>query len=383
MSDRPRLRKRKLAERSFEELEVDVTASEPLSRKAERRLKKRKSTQDDLGTPAATFKPSNLENETRGGEEVESSTKRSEYGIWIGNLPWTATKISIREFFQKNEAVHDQDITRIHLPTSKIPKTPDQVVKPKVQNKGFAYVDFATRGAVDAAIAMSEILMSGRRVLIKDARDFEGRPEASIGSSNARDAGKPPNRRVFIGNLDFEVTENELRSHFSKCGEISTALMATFEDSGKCKGYAWITFDDVGAAENAVKGWVEVRKGDDDKGSEKRGKVKRLWLHRMNGRKLRVEFAEGESVRYKKRYGKKNDIASKSEGGENESNVRSKPLPHEAPSTDIKKAQNSTRSKVKDSVRQQKAVAPSKPTVAQRLTGAMVESTGKKVVYGR
>ena len=44
--------------------------------------------------------------------------------------------------------------------------------------------------------------------------------------------------------------------------------MATFEDSGKCKGFAWVRFEAVEAAESAVRGWVRITEGGDDDGDE-------------------------------------------------------------------------------------------------------------------
>ena len=94
--------------------------------------------------------------------------------------------------------------------------------------------------------------------------------------------------------------------------------MATFEDSGKCKGYAWVEFESVEAATAAVKGSVLA---DEDEGTEKeddsdletpptekkkkkKQKKKKVWVNRLFGRQLRMEFAEDSASRYKKRFGK-------------------------------------------------------------------------------
>jgi RNA recognition motif-containing protein len=141
----------------------------------------------------------------------------------------------------------------------------------------------------------------GRRVLIKSSRDFEGRPEKSqstgIGSKMA------PSKRVFLGNLDFDVTKEDLESHFEVCGPIAKVQIATFEDSGKCKGYAWIDFEDIAAAAAAVRGWVESAAANKASGRTKKPK-RRVWVNKIRGRKLRAEFAEDKTTRYNKRFGK-------------------------------------------------------------------------------
>jgi heterogeneous nuclear ribonucleoprotein A1/A3 len=45
-----------------------------------------------------------------------------------------------------------------------------------------------------------------------------------------------------LGNLAFDVTEDSLKDHFEKCGAVASVKVATFEDTGKCKGYGFILF---------------------------------------------------------------------------------------------------------------------------------------------
>ena len=380
--DHPSEKKRKRDAQAFEELDIDVNASEPLSKKAERRLKKRKSTGLDPEVNAVSEHPNGAAHNEQ--EQAESTSKRSEHGIWIGNLPWNATKLQLREFFTKKKALHDEDITRVHMPTTKRGPAPKLSSTSESQNKGFAYVDFTKAECVATAIQLSDTLMSGRRVLIKDAKDFEGRPKTSAGSSEIKGLEKPPNKRIFIGNLDFAVDESELRSHFSKCGEIASLFLATFEDSGKCKGYGWVTFDDIEAAKSAVRGWVEIEKGGKSIRDQKPSlKTKKWWLHRLNGTKLRVEFAEDDAMRYKKRFGKKEaapelaEIKADSEVAKEEA-----PLNPESKSQGSQTPANDTKGKTKRVQEAAPALPTStSPTVAQKLTGSLMHGQGRKTVF--
>ena len=246
--------KRKRSSATVGELEIDVSLPEPPSKKA-----KRKSKRAEKKPAASKQEPAEA--------ETSSTSERSGHGVWIGNLPWTATKSDVKAFLEKNGISSDQ-ITRLHMP---VPNGDASSSKVKVQNKGFSYVDFASADGVKAAIALSETLMGGRRLLIKDAKSFEGRPDNeksngqgketadNAGNSQIRkEASHPPNKRIFVGNLGFEVEKSDLTELFSPCGTISDIHMATFEDSGKCKGFAWVTFDDVESAKSAVRGWVEL-----------------------------------------------------------------------------------------------------------------------------
>lgn len=297
-----------------EEIEVDVNLPEPPSKKAARKAKKVKSkpSTDDADESSSEAKPK--EQQSEGDTAV---AKRSEYGVWIGNLPWSATKDSLRAFIIENTEILEEQITRVHMPAPTKPPNPNWTTKPL--NKGFAYVDFTTELAMYSAIAMTETKMDGRPLLIKNAKSFEGRPEKPKDEESSKSekdgkGGNPPNKRVFVGNLPFEMTRDDLEQHYGQCGEIALTHMATFEDTGKCKGYAWITFETVEAASSAVKGFfykdVEVKKkgkkgainSDDEDAKETK---KRKWLvSKFMGRELRCEFAEDATTRYNKRYGK-------------------------------------------------------------------------------
>ncbi|CRK32244.1 hypothetical protein BN1708_016096, partial [Verticillium longisporum] len=115
-----------------------------------------------------------------------------------------------------------------------------------------------------------------------------------------------------------------------KCGEIDWVKVATFEDSGKCKGYGWVKFREAESAGWAVKGFCRIKeeleteddfvKGKKDKDadaednsdeeedtdaqSEKKFKMRKWWVNRIAGRNLKIELAEDDQVRYKKRFGK-------------------------------------------------------------------------------
>jgi RNA recognition motif-containing protein len=350
-----------------EEIEVDITAPEPPSKKALRRLKKGKPL-----PPSKSGAKSSPEPETKQAKKSEVE-KRSEHGIWIGNLPWHVSKTELRTFFVDNSDITEDMITRIHMPGPNDSKPANKVEEKKFakvqHNKGFAYVDFSSADAVGKAVELSEQLLVGRRVLIKDNKSFEGRPEKT--KEESRKDGKPPSRRVFFGNLAFDTTEESLKQHFEKCGPITSVKVATFEDSGKCKGYAWIVFDELEAAENAVRGFVRIEEEDSDiseseddsnvgsdaevsKPNPKKTKLRKWWVNKIKGRTVRAEFAEDAQVRYKKRYGKdgtKNNAASEASG----------PVVRE--------------------VKEPEKVVEYRQSYAPRLTGGIVESKGKKVTF--
>ncbi|KAL2268747.1 hypothetical protein VTJ83DRAFT_3593 [Remersonia thermophila] len=259
------------------EIEVDLSLPEPPSKKARRLLKKGKALpakpqsddEDDDGEDGQ----GGADGDKDGKEGKQKKKKeRSPYGVWIGNLRFTVTKADVRKWLVDNSggAITDDLITRVHMPMTK--PAPGPGAKKGPENRGFAYVDFSTFEANVAAIALSETEWHGRRLLIKDAKNFEGRPQkeelpvvgadgtVANGSAAASDkAAVKGSTKIFVGNLSFNTTEDDLHAHFEKCGKIRWVKVATFEDSGKCKGYGWVNFEEPAAAAWAVKGFVKVR----------------------------------------------------------------------------------------------------------------------------
>ncbi|KAJ2030177.1 Nucleolar protein 13, partial [Coemansia sp. S2] len=112
--------------------------------------------------------------------EKPASKKHSEWGVWIGNLPYSVTREEIIEFFKPCGG----QVTRVNLP------------KKDGKIRGFAYVDFDSQAPVNLALAYSEQTISGRAVLIKSASDYAktGMP-SRVAPTIANSAQKGPSAK--------------------------------------------------------------------------------------------------------------------------------------------------------------------------------------------
>ena len=128
------------------------------------------------------------------------------------------------------------------------------------------------------AVALSEQKLEGRSLLIKDSENFErvddSKPMTEVEKKEMKKQKNPPSPTLFLGNLSFDTTKESIQEHFSWAGEIRKVRLATFEDSGKCKGFAYVDYHEVEAATKAIRA--------PDK-------------HNLDGRKIRVEFASAEA----------------------------------------------------------------------------------------
>jgi len=57
---------------------------------------------------------------------------------------------------------------------------------------------------------------------------------------------------IYVGNLNFKVTENDLENLFGEYGTVSSAKIITDKYSGRSKGFGFVTMDDHDEASKAI-----------------------------------------------------------------------------------------------------------------------------------
>ena len=63
-------------------------------------------------------------------------------------------------------------------------------------------------------------------------------------------------KKLYVGNLSFSSTEDELRELFGKHGTVESVNVITDRDTGRARGFAFVEMDDAGAdaAQQALDG---------------------------------------------------------------------------------------------------------------------------------
>ena len=69
---------------------------------------------------------------------------------------------------------------------------------------------------------------------------------------------------IYIGQLDYSVTEDDLKDAFSKFGDVSSVKIITDRDSGQSKGFGFVEMPDDSGANKAM----EALNGSQLKGRE-------------------------------------------------------------------------------------------------------------------
>ena len=57
---------------------------------------------------------------------------------------------------------------------------------------------------------------------------------------------------IYIGNMSFDTTEDQLRQAFEGYGEVSTVRIITDRDSGRPKGFAFVEMPNRNEGQSAI-----------------------------------------------------------------------------------------------------------------------------------
>ncbi|CAM4714740.1 unnamed protein product [Leuciscus chuanchicus] len=117
------------------------------------------------------------------------------------------------------------------------------------RSKGIAYIEFVEATSVPLAIGLT-----GQRVLgvpiIVQASQAEKNRAAAMASMLQRGGAGP--MRLYVGSLHFNITEDMLRGIFEPFGKIEGIQLMMDSETGRSKGYGFISFADAECAKKAL-----------------------------------------------------------------------------------------------------------------------------------
>lgn len=60
--------------------------------------------------------------------------------------------------------------------------------------------------------------------------------------------------KIYVGNINFDTDEESLRQAFSAHGDVEEVAVITDRDTGRSRGFAFVTMPDDAAARAAIEG---------------------------------------------------------------------------------------------------------------------------------
>ncbi|KAF7462309.1 putative RNA-binding protein 23 [Marmota monax] len=117
------------------------------------------------------------------------------------------------------------------------------------RSKGIAYVEFCEMQSVPLAIGLTGQRLLGVPIIVQ-ASQAEKNRLAAMANNLQKGTGGP--MRLYVGSLHFNITEDMLRGIFEPFGKIDNIILMKDSDTGRSKGYGFITFSDSECARRAL-----------------------------------------------------------------------------------------------------------------------------------
>lgn len=167
--------------------------------------------------------------------EPEADPERDQRTVFAYQLSLKADERDVYEFFSRAGKV--RDVRLIMDRNSR-------------RSKGVGYIEFYDVMSVPMAIALSGQLLLGQQVMVKPSEAEKNLVQSNASSSGAASGGA---RKLYVGNLHSNITEDQLRQVFEPFGQVELVQLPLDPLTGLCKGFGFVQFarlEDAKAAQS-------------------------------------------------------------------------------------------------------------------------------------
>jgi len=156
--------------------------------------------------------------------------------LFVGGLNKTSTdEEQLKQHFENYGEIIDCNIMR------------DQ----EKRSRGFGFILFEDATSVDKIIAAkkdgTEFSIDDHRIEIKRAL-----PKVPRGNDAVRHNIDRLYRKIFVGGLPSTANEDDLRNYFERYGRVNEIELLRDRDTGRLRGFAFVTFDDEDSADKCL-----------------------------------------------------------------------------------------------------------------------------------
>lgn len=176
---------------------------------------------------------------TKEGKEEEEKKRKTT--VFVGNLPVSCTKKTLRSIFRDSgsiESIRFRSVVREDPSMSRKVATITRKAHPQQQSIN-AYVVFRDEDGAAAALQRNGLQVED---------DFYIRVDR-VGEASSIDH----RRSVFVGNLPFDLKDLTLRRHFEACGQVEAVRLVRDRSSGLGKGFGYVLFQSADSVQLALK----------------------------------------------------------------------------------------------------------------------------------
>ncbi|KAI0884620.1 splicing factor, CC1-like protein [Annulohypoxylon maeteangense] len=132
------------------------------------------------------------------------------------------------------------------------PVTEAQIVKDRIsgRSKGVGYVEFKNEDSVTAALQLTGQKLLGIPVIVQLTEAEKNRQVRTTEGSSSH-ANSIPFHRLYVGNIHFSITEQDLQNVFEPFGELEFVQLQK-DDTGRSRGYGFVQFREADQAREAL-----------------------------------------------------------------------------------------------------------------------------------
>lgn len=173
--------------------------------------------------------------------------ERNSRTIFVGNLPNSLDQKAVAKLFKDCGPVETARIRSIVAEKEKMPPKVALITKrmhPKVDSFN-AYVVFKSNEndeCVKNALKMNGKIIDGHHIRVDRAQ----RPQAKKLTLTSR------KKSIFVGNLRFDVRDDDLINHFSRIGSVNYVRVVRDRATGIGKGFGFVVFDERASVKKAI-----------------------------------------------------------------------------------------------------------------------------------
>jgi len=147
-------------------------------------------------------------------EELEQSK------LYVGNISYDTTRDDLLGFF--SELGYEAD--DVYIPLDRDTGYP----------RGFAFVNMSPEKSADAMDAANGAVMKGRTLTVSISLPR---------GQKASPSGKKSETKLYVGNLSFYTDVESVRALFEEYGPVQDCYMPLDRDTGRPRGFAFVTMD--------------------------------------------------------------------------------------------------------------------------------------------
>ncbi|KAJ0967868.1 hypothetical protein J5N97_024785 [Dioscorea zingiberensis] len=181
------------------------------------------------------------------GAEAEVDPERDQRTVFAYQISLKADERDVYEFFSRAGKV--RDVRLIMDRNSR-------------RSKGVGYIEFYDAMSVPMAIALSGQPLLGQPIMVKPSEAEKNlvQSTATAGASGVIGPYSGGARRLYVGNLHYNITEDQIRQVFEPFGSVELVQLPVDLETGHCKGYGFVQFarlEDARAAQS-LNGQLEI-----------------------------------------------------------------------------------------------------------------------------